>query len=288
MRLINTNSLELVEFFAGDIPAYAILSHRWGKEEVTFQDWKSKRTRKAVRHKAGYDKIIRACEKAKEQGLLYIWCDTNCIDKSSSAELSEAINSMWEWYHSSAICYAYLQDRYPKLKESEWFSRGWTLQELIAPSRVIFFSSEWEPLTTKVHGGVLIEKITNIPRNFLLYPESITNASVAKRMSWASRRRTTRVEDNAYCLLGMFGINMPLLYGEGSKAFQRLQEEIIRRSDDASILVWGPDTAASLTHLPLLAPSPICFRSAGNIELVSGPYSGGSNVSLSNRGLNLQ
>ncbi|OTA91495.1 hypothetical protein M434DRAFT_55941, partial [Hypoxylon sp. CO27-5] len=268
MRLINVDTHELVEFFSTEIPSYAILSHRWGGEEVTFQDWRSTRSREHVSHKAGYQKIVHACVKAKEQGLSFVWCDTNCIDKSSSTELSEAINSMWAWYRDSTVCYAYLQDppdRFPTFKDSEWFSRGWTLQELIAPSEVVFFGSEWEPLTTKRDGCELIETVTKIPRDVLFFPESVAHTSVAKRMSWASRRRTTRLEDSAYCLLGIFDINMPLLYGEGSKAFQRLQEEIINKNDDASILVWRSDSATSSIRLPLLAPSPACFSSAGNI-----------------------
>ena len=292
MRLINTDDLSLVEF-PGIVPEYAILSHTWGDEEVTLQDWEASRragtssilysriqgllepgkgtadqetqtteedgfpivrrsTDDSIQDwlsnlgfhdvRFGYWKILQACSRARRDGLEWLWADTNCIDKTSSAELSEAINSMYEWYRNSTVCYAYLADvrgRSPhELPSSRWFTRGWTLQELLAPRHVVFFSREWTGIGTKKHLVGLLSEITGIGETYLARLDGILGASIAHRMSWVSNRTTTRPEDIAYCMLGIFDVNMPLIYGEGSKAFSRLQEEIIKVSDDHSIFAW--------------------------------------------------
>ncbi|KAB2099551.1 hypothetical protein AG0111_0g12110 [Alternaria gaisen] len=250
MRLINCSTLQLEEFFGDNIPRYAILSHTWGGEEVSFADF-------SLGHptsRSGYRKIDLTCKQAIADGLGYAWVDTCCIDKSSSSELSEAINSMFAWYETSTICYAYLSDVLVTNMDtldiqfygSRWFTRGWTLQELLAPRHVIFYDQEWACLGTRYEHRSLISRVTRIDTDVLAIASSLPgirvglrSSCVAKRMSWASTRQTTRVEDMAYCLLGIFNINMPLLYGEGHRAFLRLQEEIIRRIDDESILAWG-------------------------------------------------
>jgi len=140
------------------------------------------------------------------------------------------------------VCYVILSDvngnidgtQPQQLGKSRWFTRGWTLQELIAPSNVIFFSNDWEEIGTNISLQASITKITGIPKDVLLEDE-LEHCSIAQRMSWASKRKTTRVEDIAYCLMGIFGVNMPMLYGEGDKAFFRLQEEIMKISDDHTI-----------------------------------------------------
>ncbi|CAK7214707.1 hypothetical protein SBRCBS47491_002241 [Sporothrix bragantina] len=262
MRLINTKTLELEEYF-NNIPKYAILSHTWGEGEVSFTDWKDLA---AARKKEGFRKIELTCQQAAHDGYKYAWVDTNCIDKTSSSELSEAINSMFAWYRDAQVCYVFLKDvpvpgetnavpgstpaggthrKYladravlKAFKASAWFTRGWTLQELLAPSKVEFFSAEWLPLGTKESERRLITDITDIDSDYIKRPEDVSTASVARRMSWMAKRRTTRVEDTAYCLLGLFGIHMALLYGEGHRAFLRLQEEIIRVSNDQTIFCW--------------------------------------------------
>ncbi|KAK3382085.1 heterokaryon incompatibility protein-domain-containing protein [Lasiosphaeria ovina] len=266
MRLINVSTLEIQEFYGADIPPYAILSHRWGRDEVTLPEMaviakyrldQQKRmpqlphpTDKADTLKAGYAKITYACEQATRDGHRYLWVDTCCIDRSSSAEVSEAINSMFTWYQRAAVCYAYLEDvskdsreGYRTWKdgfaESVWFTRGWTLQELLAPRNVVFYGKGWKLLGTKSALAKTIEKATKIDELTLLEPRLMHKASVARRMAWAAGRTTTRTEDAAYSLLGIFGINMMPLYGEGENAFLRLQEEIIRRSDDHTIFAWG-------------------------------------------------
>lgn len=268
MRLIDANSLRLKEFFGSAIPPYAILSHAWGEEEVTFQEWERVEVDKSIKRKAGYAKITGACRRAREDGLKYLWCDTNCIDKRNSTELAEAINSMFAWYRDSAICYAYLADvksEKATISQSRWFTRGWTLQELLAPSHVVFFTHHWTMLGDKKALANMISNITMIHVGALRDRETIPDYSIAQRMSWAADRHTTRLEDVAYCLLGIFDINMPLLYGEGQKAFTRLQLEIIKVSDDQSILAWELHCTSTHLFTSALATSPAEFRYCGSI-----------------------
>ncbi|KAI0334659.1 hypothetical protein GY45DRAFT_1242459, partial [Cubamyces sp. BRFM 1775] len=172
-----------------------------------------------------------------------------CIDKTNSAELSEAINnSMYDWYAAAGVCFAYLEDvsddeedpRVPaeQFPQGRWFSRGWTLQGLIAPRILFFVSREWSLLGTKTALASVVEEITGINREVLTHRKRLSSVSVTRRMSWASRRDTTREEDKAYSLLGIFGIHMATIYGEGENAFLRLQEEILKRVPDQSVLLW--------------------------------------------------
>ncbi|KAK1542574.1 HET domain-containing protein [Colletotrichum paranaense] len=220
------------------------------------------------KEKKGFLKIESFCQLASQNGYTHAWVDTNCIDKRSSAELSEAINSMFAWYREAAFCYVYMADvsissktidqRDLKIQflNSKWFTRGWTLQELIAPRRINFYTQDWTLLGTKRSLLDVIHRATGINKECLLGHASPSDFSVAAIMSWAASRVTTRFEDQAYCLLGLFGVNMPLLYGEGGKAFLRLQEEIIRVSDDQSIFVYDIPT---LSMTAPLANSPALF-----------------------------
>ena len=189
-------------------------------------------------------KIREACRVAREAGYEYLWIDSCCIDKSSSSELSEAINSMYQWYGHARICYAYLADVHSSadwtaaFRSSRWFRRGWTLQELIAPFAVTFLSADWRAIGSKHALVDIVEEITGIPGDALLHEASLDEFSVAQRLSWAAPRETTRVEDRAYSLPGIFDISMPTLYGEGKRAFLRLQEVIIQRIPDQSIFAW--------------------------------------------------
>ncbi|KAH9883334.1 heterokaryon incompatibility protein-domain-containing protein [Xylariomycetidae sp. FL2044] len=278
MRLLNVKTYQLEEFIGAERPPYAILSHTWGKDEVLFQDIigaKSKEIRGIK--KEGFLKIRLTCEQALRDNLNYTWVDTCCIDKTSSSELSEAINSMFAWYREADVCYAYLKDIQPSdhgnFRKSLWFTRGWTLQELIAPSRVVFYSRDWGVVGTRDSLCVDIALITRIDVQYLKQGDP-QMASVAERMSWASNRVTTRPEDIAYCLLGIFDINMPLLYGEGDKAFLRLQEEIMRDSNDQSLFAWGRQPEPSKDHQEpaldhnyhgLLATSPVDFAHSSDI-----------------------
>lgn len=204
--------------------------------------------------------------------------DTCCIDKKSSAELSEAINSMYGYYAESTHCYVYLEDIEPAkgpafgrtefakhCKGSRWWSRGWTLQELVAPRWVTFYAKDWSVCGRKanVECRTCINRITGIPVE-VLAGRSPLRCSVAQRMSWAALRHTTRAEDMAYCLLGLLDITMPLLYGEGKKAFIRLQEEVIKNSADQSLFLWSmwsPNLQHSASYMTgVFADSPAAFE----------------------------
>jgi ankyrin repeat protein len=291
MRLLNTATRELEEFEADDIPLYSILSHTWGKDEVTLQDMQLGNATK----KAGYEKIKHTCSISSMHGFEYVWIDTCCIDKTSSAELSEAINSMYRWYQESAICYAYLADVQSstvkglyisledKIRKSKWFTRGWTLQELIAPSMVIFLDDRWQEIGTKASLQTLLSEITGIPTK-ILQGADLTSASIAQRMSWASKRDTTRVEDIAYCLMGIFGVNMPMLYGERERAFLRLQEEIIKVSDDHSIFAWQ----SSESQHGLLAVSPAAFAESSKIIPLDSSSNLNGAIAMDSKGIYLR
>lgn len=262
MWLINTLTLKLHLFHGCPTDTYAILSHTWGTtdEEPTFQEFQNGQ----ATSKPGYDKIESCCKQARKEAIEWAWVDTCCINKESSSELSEAINSMFSWYSQSKICYVFLADvrHAHNLKKSRWFTRGWTLQELIAPKDITFFTSGWNEAGTKSSLASDIHEVTQIDRRVLNLDRSFLDCSVAQRMSWASHRHTTRIEDSAYCLIGLFDVNISLQYGEGAKAFQRLQEEIIAQSNDETIFAWNGIPAE---HSGLLAPSVGHFQDAGDI-----------------------
>lgn len=273
MRLLNVKTMKMEQFFdEEEFPKYAILSHTWGDEEILFSDMNQVPGIPGyVRRKRGFSKIDYTCQQACKEGINYAWIDTCCIDKTSSAELSEAINSMYKWYERSEICFAYLEDtsletQEEHLKDSRWFTRGWTLQELLAPREIDFFGSGWELLGSKTSLSKKLAAITGIDVLLLQDRTNIASFSVAVRMSWAADRVTTRLEDMAYCLLGIFDVNMPLLYGEGNKAFFRLQEEILKLSQDQSLLVWTPNGIEKQhSRHEAFASHPNCFKNARKI-----------------------
>jgi Heterokaryon incompatibility protein (HET) len=222
---------------SGNVPAYAILSHTWGEEEVSLQDVEAG----TGKSKAGWEKIDFCARQAAADGLEYFWIDTCCIDKNNAVELSAAINSMFRWYHKATRCYVYLSDVWtrgegqdgqsndtwePAFRQSRWFTRGWTLQELVAPAHVEFFSSKSERIGTKLSLEGLIHDVTGIARK-ALRGDPLSDFSIDERMAWAERRNTTLEEDKAYCLLGIFDVSMSLIYGEGvEKAAKRLHQKI--------------------------------------------------------------
>ncbi|KAI1865370.1 uncharacterized protein JN550_008418 [Neoarthrinium moseri] len=322
MRLINVRTLEFEEFVGRDKPPYAILSHTWEDREVSFsqyRDWRRNHCRLVeeiqhedlgreaqhewqivvlsdlaidwdelirdnAEHGPGLTKILNCAKEATKDGCGYIWVDTCCIDKSSSAELQEAINSMFRWYEEAYTCYAYLSDVTSSdiqadgssFTKSRWFKRGWTLQELLAPSEVYFYNKNWTSIESRSKLSLKIEDITGIKSVYLRLGNTgltrskvIKRASVAQRMSWAAGRETTREEDIAYCLLGLFGIHMPMLYGEGDRAFRRLQEEIMRNSRDSSLFAWGYSGQLIPTDVNcdgILARSPKQFKGCATVR----------------------
>ncbi|OTA54508.1 HET-domain-containing protein [Hypoxylon sp. EC38] len=243
MWLIDTNNLELKNVDSPQDVKYAILSHTWEEEEVDFQEMRFHRD--LAKGKKGFGKIAATCSRAQAEGIPYAWVDTCCIDKTSSAALSEAINSMFQWYRDSFICYAYLSDLSIDLLDSDkdegntmesgfsncrWFTRGWTLQELIAPKALDFYDCKWRFLGTKANLREEVSSITGIDVDVLEDIQLLPNIPIARRMSWASKRKTTRAE---------FIANTSR---EGHMAFIRLQEEILRNVDDLSLFAWTVQT----------------------------------------------
>jgi hypothetical protein len=239
LQLEENGDFSLVGYVSNDLPRYAILSHTWGsdEEEVTFQDIKNG----TGRGKRGFRKIRFCAKQAANDGLQHFWVDSCCINKESSAELQEAINSMFRWYQSAEKCYVYLSDVSNRasnndgdaskgweieFEKSRWFTRGWTLQELIAPASVEFFSEEEVRLGDKQSLEQSLHRITGVAVK-ALQGSPLSEFTESERFSWAAKRQTKREEDEAYCMLGIFGVYLPLIYGEGRQnAKKRLQREV--------------------------------------------------------------
>ncbi|KAI2627694.1 HET-domain-containing protein [Hypoxylon sp. NC1633] len=294
MHLLNVNTLRLEkdvrEIHGKAAVEYGILSHRWLplKDEVLFQDIESHQVN--LEQKPGHYKLTQFCKKARRHGLQYVWIDTCCINKMDSTEVQESINSMYRWYENAHTCYVFLKDttkpgpgRLELGGEEEWFSRGWTLQELIAPKEVRFYDRNWDLIGTRKSLRYSLSDITGIDVSALNGTRKPQEYSIAQRMSWASGRQTTKGEDRSYSLIGLFDVSMPMLYGEGeSKAFMRLQEEIIKRSDDRSIFAWK---GLSGPH-GLLASSPDAFKDCQHMTSVP-IRTGNSAYSMTNRGISI-
>ncbi|KIJ10211.1 hypothetical protein PAXINDRAFT_86399, partial [Paxillus involutus ATCC 200175] len=211
----------------------------------------------------GYDKLYNFCKKAMlDYGCKYVWSDTCCINKESSAELEEAIRSMYRWYRGSSVCIAHLakSSSTTEFSVEPWFTRGWTLQELLAPERIRFYGKDWMPICpdqdsefystslAKMDGQIndkknpfimnAISECTDIPKSALQHFDPSCRG-VSEKMRWAARRKTTRVEDTAYCLLGIFDVSMPIAYGEGSRAFHRLMEAIAHQCTEPWFFAWA-------------------------------------------------
>ncbi|KAH8880416.1 HET-domain-containing protein, partial [Thozetella sp. PMI_491] len=302
MWLIDTTTYELKFFADAADVSYAILSHTWNDDEVVFGDMTH--PEKAMR-KAGWAKIEKTCllAQAQEPPLPYAWVDTCCIDKTSSAELTEAINSMFHWYRNAEICFVHLQD-FPvsslgigahdyeslefqtALRACRWFKRGWTLQELVASESIEFHGDNWRYVGDKYLLLPLLSMITGVDKSVLESIDNLSAVPVGIRMSWAAGRETTRVEDTAYCLLGIFGVALPLLYGEGPKAFQRLQDEIARSSNDLTLFAWEQ---VSATRSPMFrgiyAESPAEFANCAHLRVPQEKFSLDNEFTLTNRGL---
>lgn len=246
--------------------------------------------------KPGYTKVAEVCQMARSNGIPYAWVDTCCIDKTSSSELGEAINSMYRWYQQAEVCYAFLPDfdtdspLEKALPKCRWFTRGWCLQELLAPKTVLFYDTRWNRIGSKAELTSLISKITLVDEKILIDSDLINTVPVARRMSWAANRTTTKEEDIAYCLLGIFDVNMPMLYGEGSRAFQRLQEEITKESNDLSIFAireppHSYSNGKAHPYRSLFATSPKDFEGCGNLTHTRTDVHWNNAFALTNKGL---
>lgn len=312
MWLVNTTTLRLEEVVDLQDYKYAILSHTWEQDEVEFQEMLPESRPARLLKKAGFLKIKKTCEVAKERGYAYAWIDTCCIDKTSSATLSEAINSMFRWYKESSLCLAYLSDlqvnnfELPESQTSElmkdclWFTRGWTLQELIAPEELDFYDQEWNFRGSKKtlrHG---LSRITGIDVAILEDSELLPTIPVGQRMSWAAHRNTKRIEDIAYCLFGIFGFNMPMIYGEGKNSFLRLQEEIAKRTNDLTLFAWRSQNESGFDRRPthsrqqhkdlrgIFAQSPSEFVDCGRLEITREIGQPIREFALTNNGLRIE
>lgn len=260
MRLLeidNNGRFRLKSFHKDATPPYAILSHTWEREddEVSYRDIVDDADHRITGYKeVGYRKLEFCGRQTKEDGLHWFWVDTCCIDKSSSAELTKAINLMFKWYQKAARCYVYLSDVSlivqdgasnhrewnSPFRNSRWFTRGWTLQELLAPTIVVFYSREGARLGDKSSlAGHILDNTGVSPEAFLL-KQPLSTFSIEERFSWTDKRQTSEEEDMAYCLLGIFDVSLPLIYGEGrSNVIVRLRRAIKERSRNAEELPAG-------------------------------------------------
>ncbi|MCJ1422053.1 hypothetical protein MMC32_008422 [Xylographa parallela] len=321
--LLNTSSYERRREASSK---YAILSHRWTShprigDEIDFQSLNPGALRghnTGLSHHASDEsdedrarcplcKIKGACAKAKGQSIDWLWVDTCCIDKMNAVEYTRAINSMFEYYRAATVCYGYLYDvawlsNTPKELRfaskdpersgmaSEWFERGWTLQELLAPHNMEFYDRKWTFMGAKKDLTEHLSHVTRIDKRYLLDSREIKKASLATRLSWMAGRTTGYVEDIAYSMLGILDVNMPAQYGEGAKAFMRLQRMLMESSTDDSIFAWtipkeglkcyrvlGKLELWNPSSWGLLAPSPDCFRESRDLviadQVIPRPYS---------------
>ncbi|KAG8823156.1 hypothetical protein FRC19_004527 [Serendipita sp. 401] len=304
---------------AKDQLKYSILSHRWGFPELTFGDYlklheqvtrnppssfdeaisRMQTLWEATPYKSSLDKLLGCLKVTTQRQCKYAWIDTICINKESSAELDESIRSMYAWYRDSHICIVHLSQTHLSwdMNNDAWFTRGWTLQELLAPKAIKFFSSSWQQMTLRENDKDLssteqeaakrgqdqpplwstISKITGIPIDDLLdFKPGLYD--ISKRMGWAAKRRTTRVEDIAYCLIGIFRVNLSISYGEKEGAFYRLQAEIMQNSDDESLFDWQGSPS---TYNSMFALFPECFSQALGLAIENKPPVGTDPISTS-------
>lgn len=280
MRLLNTATYEVK---ARNVPKYAILSHRWEEDEgeITYQMLSAANgLNPGLRNfmvdesrKVSWNKIMGTCAKGREQGYEWLWIDSLCINKADSVEMRESLNAMFDYYRDAGVCYSFLKDvdvtasreqifqRQGCSETSEWFERGWTLQELLAPTSMEFYDGSWRFIGTRHDLRLELKRVTGIDTQYLNGDLKLREASIAERMSWMAGRVTGRVEDIAYSLLGMlppfarqtlflsqvlillccvgiFGVRMQADYGEGDEAFMRLQSILMDKSIDESIFAW--------------------------------------------------
>ncbi|THU88358.1 HET-domain-containing protein [Dendrothele bispora CBS 962.96] len=236
-RLIFTQSGRLADFSGLQTPPYAIISHRWLlNQEVSLQEYRIIQHKPELKKRLGYRKIQEACKKAQDK-YKYIWIDTCCIDQSNRNEVAQNVKSMYSYYRNSEVCYVYLadvqvQEKFSQTKRallrSQWFQRGWTLQELVAPREVLFFDSNWKLIGTKDDLSRAIANLTGIPCSVLEGSTPVHDVDIRTRMSWCAGRKTTEPADLAYCLLGILGVVMDPDYTEDvQSAFKRLQKALI-------------------------------------------------------------
>ncbi|KAI6035601.1 hypothetical protein F5J12DRAFT_794608, partial [Pisolithus orientalis] len=244
---------------------YAMLSHCWcvAEAEVQFGDSRDLTLGIFDIHHRGYQKIVKACEKACADGLEWLWTDSTCINEDDISEFSESVNSRYHWQANSEQCYVYLDDKFSASGGwPQWFSCSWTLSDLLAPNKVSFFNQHWQLIGDKRNLLTVLTTITWVPEDILYHP------SVAQILSWAADQNGRKEEDRAYALLGLFRVHMQTQYGEGGHAFHCLQEAIIGDYNDHSIFVWSGEGR----HGSILAESPDDFRDSADVIRLSPPH----------------
>ena len=241
---------------------FAIFSHRWGDDEPQFSDMLDRRL--AKKPTIGYQKLLKFCERATGYDCCYAWSDTCCINKESSVELDEAIRSMYRWYSIATVCIVHLAQSLTvhDFGSEPWFTRGWTLQELLAPQVIKFYGKDWEPICREMNTSdragdkaikevwSAIEAVTGIPHDDLWHFVPSCDR-VAEKMKWASPRKTTKIEDAAYSLLGLFNVSLSIAYGEADRAWYRLMSVIANECTDASFFAWAGQPSPYSRALPL-------------------------------------
>ncbi|KAI6101886.1 hypothetical protein F5141DRAFT_1242909 [Pisolithus sp. B1] len=279
MYLLNVNTQQLEDIH--EQCPYAILSHAWGAGE---RDYFQKIGTKSICMEPGYEKVEMCCRLAQQDGLDYVWINDCCADANTRGTRSEARISAYAWFQQAQVCYTYLgnvdgdedpREKFSQFRDSWWFQHSWTLQELLAPKHMFFFVKDWTMIGTKADLVDIISDVTGIHKDALEHPERIPCFSIATRMSWAKGRTSTKEEDRVYTLMGLFDVNLPVAYGEGeTKTFLKLQNEIMKITDDQSIFAWRSVAGASVSSesdaLGILASTYECFVECGDIQKI--PY----------------
>jgi hypothetical protein len=243
---------------------YATLSHRWGGKEPLLQDIQGKSVYDSeLDPVGGITKLRSFCKTAHDAGYNWAWSDTCCIDRSNNVELQESVNSMFVWYHHSALTIVYLSDVPPSsvsgaLARSAWNTRGWTVQEFIAPKVILFYQNNWtlyldDHTPNHKESAAIMQELKNAtgidPAAVADFRPSMNGAR--EKLHWASTRVTTHQEDIVYSLFGIFGVRLPVDYGEKqSKALGRLLQEIVTQSGDITSLDWVGKSSEFNSCLP--------------------------------------
>ncbi|KAI9164067.1 Vegetative incompatibility protein [Paramyrothecium foliicola] len=336
MKFLHTTSLQPVSWLDRPPSEYAIFSYHYWNAQSTRPSiiTNSNRTPALAgtengdldSDKAQFDKnVAQACDQARIRNIDYIWIYALCVNAVSSADINEAVVGSFRLIWDAALCIVHLSDLTPlpeggeakslegldtEISRCRWFTRGWTLQELVAARSVEFFDSGWNHRFSKnpLSARPLLEevsRISNVDASVLAQRETLFLTSLGRRIWWAARRETSRPEDVAYCLVGICGIQGQLTprYGEGGhSAFLRLQEKILKSTNDLSILAWAKkpmhDQASDAKHKDMsqqkllmsgvFAESPEDFHNFGCISKESAPFTSNSELTFNSRGLSVQ
>lgn len=261
MLLLHTASLELCEF-GSDAPPYGTFSARWEDDTLGHEDLPSPQT---AHQRPAFQALQRACSECQNHGLQWLWNDAVCINRRSIDALSKTLNSLAEIYRKSRLCIVYLHDLFDTeashfdvergLSSCSWIKHVWMLPQLIFSTVLQFYDAQWMHIGSKRQLSAELSRITAIEEGVLDGSESLEDYPNCVKMSWAAGLSAEAIEDVAYSLLAVFNVNMTIRYGEGMESFLRLQEEILKNTDDYSLLAWQP--IPNQSYRGLLAHSPL-------------------------------